>query len=112
MREPAVERAHPHERERARVDPRVVEEELRRAPERAAEDAADDERRAEVAGASAASDGEARRDDLHDAEEREELDAAPSEGEPGGAGDRELRRAVSAAEDAEPLPRLPDAAGR
>ena len=38
--------------------------------------------------------------------------AAPAEGEPVGAGDRELRRAVAAAEDAEPLARLARGAGR
>src|SRR5580693_9190269 len=101
--EASVEGPHGDEREGAGVDARVVKEELRRAAERAAEDAADDERWAEVARAAAAADGEARGDDLDGAEHGHELDAPPAEGEPFGAADRELRGAVAAPEDAEPL---------
>jgi hypothetical protein len=51
VRDAAVKRPHRHQRERPRVDARVAEQHLRRAPERAAEQTADDQRRGEVAGA-------------------------------------------------------------
>ena len=107
VREAPVEDPHPDEREGPRIEPRIVEQQLRRPPERAAEEPPHDERRPEVPRAAARSDGERRRDDLHDAEHEEKLHAAPPAGEPLRSGDRDLRRAVPAAEDPEPLPRLP-----
>ncbi len=77
--------------------------------EGAAEETADDERRPEVAGAAARADGEAGRDDLHGAEQSEQLGAPPSEREPVGTADGELRRAVAAPEDPEALAGLPEA---
>src|SRR5262249_7218897 len=102
----AVKRAHPDERKRAGIDARVVEQHLRRATECTSKQAPYDERRAEVTGAAPAPDGEARGDDLDGSQERQELDAAPPEGKPAGAADGELSGAITAAEDAEPLPGL------
>ena len=82
------------------------EQQLRRAAEGAAEEAADHQRRREVAGAAARADGQRRRDDLGQAEAQR---AAPTPAHPPGsqsdAGDRDLHRAVAAAEQAEPLAR-------
>ena len=108
VRQASVERAHPDERERARVDARIVQEDLRRPAERAAEDAPDDERRAEVARAPPVP--TVRHVATIFTAPRSASSSTPRHpsGNHVGAADRELRGAVAAAEDAEPLPGLPE----
>ena len=62
--------------------------------------AADGQRRGEVAGAAARADGQRRRHQLGQRQQRQQLDRQPAVGQPGGAGDGHLDGAVAAAEDA------------
>ncbi len=74
--------------------------------EGAAEDRAQRQRGREVAGDAAGADRQRRGDQLDHAQKSKTCTARPAAAEPGRAGDGELRRAVAAAEDAEPLPLL------
>src|SRR5262249_13456656 len=104
IRDAAVERAHTDERERAGIDV-GRDEQLCRAAECAADEAAERERRAKVARAAAGAERQRGREDFHRHEREEEAHAPPPGRDPIGARDRSLRRAISAPEDADPAPR-------
>src|SRR5262245_34218658 len=72
-----------------------MKDQLSSEPESAAEHGADRERRSEITRATARPDREARRDDLRNGEQQQDLDAGPGTRQPSRTGDRDLCGAIA-----------------